>query len=119
MVDEEEEHQVIEKTLQESVILHTDIKNDDLIEKLIRYTNDAFENSNSDKEICTKLRILLDKDTSMNKPSNPQKSQDTEELGAWQCIIGKQFCASVTFDAEYLCYFSFPKHDKYFMVFRS
>lgn len=119
MADDDEEQQVVERQYEESYLIHTDIKNQDLIDKIVKYANDAFENSTSDKEICSKLKVLLDKDASLNEPSNPQKITGFDEHGVWQCIIGRQFCASVTFDAEYLCYFCFPKQNKYFMIFRS
>jgi len=119
MLDEEEENQVVEKTMQDSALIHTDITNPELIDQIIKYANDAYEGSENDKEICTKLKKLLDNDPKMNIPSNPHGIPNQEELGAWQCIIGRQFCASVTFDAECLIYFMFTKINKYFMVFRS
>ena len=42
-----------------------------------------------------------------------------EEHGVWQVIIGKQFAASVTFDARYIYYFQVEESRKYFLVFRS
>lgn len=119
MLEEEEENQVVEKVVQDSVLLHTDIKNPEIIDKIIKFANEAFEDAKNDKEICTKLKKLLDGDESLNQPSNPHNILNEDELGAWQCIIGRQFCASITFDAEYLIYFMFSKLNKYFMVFRS
>ncbi len=46
-------------------------------------------------------------------------SENVEEHGVWQVIVGRQFVASVTFDARYLVYFVFEEISKYFLVFRS
>ena len=119
MLDDDEEQQIVEKTLQDCTIIQTDIKDNEMISKIIKYANDVFENIQSDKQLCTDLKRLLDADPLLNSPSNPQNIPNAEEHGVWQCIIGRQFCASVTFDAEYLIYFSFPKYSKYFMIFRS
>lgn len=119
MLDEDEDQQVQEKSLQESIIIHTDIKEKEIIDKIIKYANESYENCNSDKEICIAFKRLLDGDSLLNKPSNPQNIPNYDEHGVWQCIIGRQFCASITFDAEYLAYFCFPKLSKYFMIFRS
>lgn len=42
-----------------------------------------------------------------------------EENGVWQVIIGRQFAASVTFDAKYMFYFQLEESGKYCLVFRS
>lgn len=119
MLDDEEEQQVVEKNLQDCVIIQTDIKDNEIISRIIKYANEMFEIFTTDKQLCTDLKRLLDADPLLNNPSNPQNVPNSEEHGVWQCIIGRQFCASVTFDAEYLIYFHFPKHSKYFMIFRS
>lgn len=118
--EENDDEQVIqEKSIQESEIIQTDIKNSSFIEKIIEHASAAYEGAIDDKDICTKLKTLLDNEPMLNEPSNPQNLPDCSEHGVWQCIIGRQFCASVTFDAEYMVYFSFPKLSKYFMIFRS
>ena len=119
MLDDEDEPVVQEKVLEESALIQTDIKDAEIIDKIVKYANEAFENAPSDKQIATNLKKLLDSDKSLNIPSNPQGVPNYDEQGVWQCIIGRQFCASVAFDAELLIYFVFPKLNKYFLVFRS
>ena len=119
MLDDDDEHVAHEKTLEESCLIQTDIKDAEIIDKIVKYANDAFDNANCDKQIATNLKKLLDSDKSLNLPSNPQEVPNYDEQGVWQCIIGRQFCASVSFDAELLIYFVFPKLNKYFLVFRS
>ena len=71
----------------------------------------------SDKELCLKLKEKLDLDIDLIQPS--VSNEEMEEHGVWQVIIGKQFTASVTFDAKFIYYFQLEESRKYFLVFRS
>ena len=71
----------------------------------------------SDKDLAIKLKEKLDLDVDLIKAS--VSSEDIEENGVWQVIIGKQFAASVTFDAKFIYYFQLEESRKYFLVFRS
>ena len=66
--------------------------------------------------MAIKLKSKLDKIPSLNQVSN---SYGKEEHGVWQVIIGKQYAASVTFDARYVFYFKIDESQKYYLVFRS
>ena len=66
-------------------------------------------------EITSERR--LDLDIELIRPS--VSSEDIEENGVWQVVIGKQFAASVTFDARFIFYFQLEESRKYFLVFRS
>ena len=71
----------------------------------------------SDKEMAEKLKRRLDLDVDLIRPS--VSSEDIEENGVWQVILGKQFASSVTFDARFIYYFQLEESRKYFLVFRS
>ena len=71
----------------------------------------------SDKELAEKLKRRLDLDPELIKAS--VSNEDIEENGVWQVVIGKQFAASVTFDAKFTYYFQLDESRKYFFVFRS
>ena len=71
----------------------------------------------SDKDLAIKLKERLDLDLDLIKPS--VSSEEIEENGVWQVIIGKQFAASVTYDAKFIYYFQLEESRKYFLVFRS
>lgn len=82
----------------------------------------------NDKDICTKLKKRLEEDVELNVSSvtNVESNyfylylkENIEENGVWQVIIGKQYAASVTFDAKFMIYFYFEDASKYFLVFRS
>lgn len=118
-LDDEDDQIVVEKQLPKYRIEYHDMKSDELMLKIIKYAAEAVENSKQDKDTAQKLKRLLDKDPTLNTPSNPQGKPDTEELGVWQVIVGRQFTGSVTFDAENLIYFQFQELGRYFMVFRS
>lgn len=122
MADDDDDEKV-EKVYNERIIHHSDIKDKELEEKIIKYSNEALEGSVIDKDICTKLKKLLDADVVLSKTkSNPggiTGSEEESELGIWQVIVGRAFSSSASFDAEYLVYFSFPKLSKYFLIFRS
>ena len=92
------------------------------IDRIVRYiaeiTQDAPENKPMpDKELAEKLKRRLDLDLDLIKPSI--SGEDIEENGVWQVVIGKQFAASVTFDARFIYYFQLEESRKYFLVFRS
>ena len=92
------------------------------IDRIVRYiaeiTQDAPENKPMpDKELAEKLKKRLDLDLDLIKPSI--SNDDIEENGVWQVIVGKQFAASVTFDARFIYYFQLEESRKYFLVFRS
>ena len=92
------------------------------IDRIVRYiaeiTQDAPENKPMpDKELAEKLKRRLDLDLDLIKPSI--SGEDIEENGVWQVVIGKQFAASVTFDARFIYYFQLDDSKKYFLVFRS
>ena len=70
-----------------------------------------------DKELAEKLKRRLDLDLDLIKASI--SGEDIEENGVWQVVIGKQFAASVTFDARFIYYFQLDDTKKYFLVFRS
>ena len=79
------------------------------IDRIVRYiaeiTQDAPENKPMpDKELAEKLKRRLDLDLDLIKPSI--SGEDIEENGVWQVVIGKQFAASVTFDARFIYYFN-------------
>lgn len=92
------------------------------IDKILMYiaeiTQDVTEEKPmSDKELATKLKERLDLDLDLIKPS--VSSEEIEETGVWQVIIGKQFASSVTYDAKFIYYFQLEESRKYFLVFRS
>jgi hypothetical protein len=118
-LDEEEDNIVVEKEIPKYRVEYYDMKSEELMMKIIKYAAESLEKSINDKDIAFKLKSLLDKDQSLNLPSNPQGKPDTEELGVWQVIIGRLFTASINFDAENLIYFKFQDLNKYFLVFRS
>ena len=92
------------------------------IEKIATYIAEIMQESTkekpiSDKDLAIKLKEKLDLDVDLIKAS--VSSEDIEENGVWQVIIGKQFAASVTFDAKFIYYFQLEESRKYFLVFRS
>ena len=92
------------------------------MDKIITYVAEILaenteEKKLSDKEIAQKLKVKLDEDNDLNQPSI--SNEDIEEHGVWQVCVGKQFAASVTFDAKYIYYFQLEESRKYFLVFRS
>jgi hypothetical protein len=92
------------------------------MDKIITYVAEILaenteEKKLSDKEIAQKLKVKLDEDNDLNQPS--VSNEDIEESGVWQVCVGKQFAASVTFDAKYIYYFQLEESRKYFLVFRS
>ena len=92
------------------------------MEKIITYVAEILaenteEKKLSDKEIAQKLKVKLDEDNDLNQPSI--SNEDIEEHGVWQVCVGKQFAASVTFDAKCIYYFQVEESRKYFLVFRS
>ena len=119
MHEREEEEKKAEENPSES---GEEKKNLKPIERIVQYiaeiTQEATEAKPiSDKELAEKLtrRLDLDKDLIMPSVSN----DDIEENGVWQVVIGKQFAASVTFDARFIYYFQLEESRKYFLVFRS
>ena len=92
------------------------------IERIVTYIAEIMQGSTeqkpiSDKELCLKLKERLDFDIDLIQPSI--SNEEIEENGVWQVIIGKQFTASVTFDAKFIYYFQLEESRKYFLVFRS
>lgn len=71
----------------------------------------------SDKELAVQLKAALDKEPKLVRPA--YSSDEIEECGVWQVIVGKQFAASVSFDARHVFYFQMEESRKYFLVFRS
>ena len=117
--DDEDEVKVEEITIPKYEISHSDFKIKELEERIIKYAAESLQDTTLDKEIATNLKSKLDKDSDLIKPSNPQNTPNVEEHGVWQCIVGRQFCSSLTFDAEHLIYFKFIELNKYFLCFRS
>jgi hypothetical protein len=75
-----------------------------------------------DKEIASKLKKMLDSDPELNHPSVTNSNTinlELEEHGVWQVVIGRQFVATVSFDAKHLLYFYLDEQEKYILVFRS
>ena len=92
------------------------------MERIIQYVAEIMAEGTeakpiSDKEMAEKLKRRLDLDIDLIKPS--VSNEEIEENGVWQVVIGKQFAASVTFDARFIYYFQLEESRKYFLVFRS
>ena len=92
------------------------------IERIVQYVAEITQEATeakpiSDKELAEKLKRRLDLDLDLIKPS--VSNEEIEENGVWQVVIGKQFAASVTFDARFIYYFQLDESRKYFLVFRS
>ena len=99
-----------------------DKKNLKPIDRIVQYiaeiTQEATEAKPiSDKELAEKLKRRLDLDIDLIRPS--VSNENIEENGVWQVVIGRQFAASVTFDARFIYYFQLEESRKYFLVFRS
>ena len=91
---------------------------DRIVQYIAEITQDATEAKPiTDKELAEKLKKRLDLDIELIMPS--VSNEDIEENGVWQVVIGKQFAASVTFDARFIYYFQLEESRKYFLVFRS
>ena len=117
--EREEEEKKVEENPDES---GEEKKNLKPIDRIVQYipeiTQEATEAKPiSDKELAEKLKRRLDLDIDLIRPS--VSSEDIEETGVWQVVIGKQFAASVTFDARFIYYFQLEESRKYFLVFRS
>ena len=92
------------------------------IDRIVQYIAEITQEANektplTDKDLAEKLKRRLDLDIELIRPS--VSSEDIEENGVWQVVIGKQFAASVTFDARVIFYFQLEESRKYFLVFRS
>ena len=117
--EREEEEKKAEENPEESVEEKKVLKPiDRIVQYIAEITQEAAEGKPiSDKELAEKLKRRLDLDLELIKPS--VSNEDIEENGVWQVVIGKQFAASVTFDARFIYYFQLEESRKYFLVFRS
>ena len=117
--DKEEEEKKEEVNVEEGEDANKALKPiDRIIHYIAEITQDAPENKPiPDKELAEKLKRRLDLDIDLIRPS--VSGEDIEENGVWQVVIGKQFAASVTFDAKFIYYFQLDDTKKYFLVFRS
>ena len=120
MHEKEEEEKKVEENPEESV--DEGKKNLKPIDRIIQYIAEIMAEGTeakpiSDKEMAEKLKRRLDLDLDLIKPS--VSNEEIEENGVWQVVIGKQFAASVTFDAKFIYYFQLEESRKYFLVFRS
>ena len=120
MHEKEEEEKKVEENPEESV----DQGKKDLkpIDRIVQYIAEIMAEGTeakpiSDKEMAEKLKRRLDLDIDLIRPS--VSNEDIEENGVWQVVLGKQFAASVTFDAKFIYYFQLEESRKYFLVFRS
>ena len=92
------------------------------VERICTYISEILQEGTkdkpiTDKDLAIKLKERLDLDLELIKPSI--SNEEIEENGVWQVIIGKQFAASVTYDAKFIYYFQLEESRKYFLVFRS
>ena len=123
--EEKDDHEEEEKKAEENPSENgEEKKNLKPIDRIVQYiaeiTQEASEGKDkslSDKELAEKLKRRLDLDLDLIKPS--VSSEEIEENGVWQVVVGKQFAASVTFDARFIYYFQLEESRKYFLVFRS
>ena len=120
MHEKEEEEKKIEENHEES--REEGQKKLKPMERIIQYVAEIMAEGTeakpiSDKEMAEKLKRRLDLDIDLIKPS--VSNEEIEENGVWQVVIGKQFAASVTFDARFIYYFQLEESRKYFLVFRS
>ena len=120
MHEREEEEKKVEENPEESG--DEAKKNLKPIDRIIQYIAEIMAEGTeakpiSDKEMAEKLKRRLDLDIDLIRPS--VSNEDIEENGVWQVVIGKQFAASVTFDAKFIYYFQLEESRKYFLVFRS
>ena len=120
MHEKEEEEKKADENPEESV--DEGKKNLKPIDRIIQYIAEIMAEGTeakpvTDKEMAEKLKRRLDLDIDLIRPS--LSNDEIEENGVWQVVIGKQFAASVTFDAKFIYYFQLEESRKYFLVFRS
>ena len=120
MHEKEEEEKKADENPEESV--DEGKKNLKPIDRIIQYIAEIMAEGTeakpvTDKEMAEKLKRRLDLDIDLIRPS--VSNDEIEENGVWQVVIGKQFAASVTFDAKFIYYFQLEESRKYFLVFRS
>ena len=117
--EREEEEKKAEENPEESGEEKKNLKPiDRIVQYIAEITSEANEKTPlTDKELAEKLKRRLDLDVELIRPS--VSNEDVEENGVWQVVIGKQFAASVTFDARFIYYFQLEESRKYFLVFRS
>ena len=120
MHEKEEEEKKVEENPEESV--DEGKKNLKPIDRIIQYIAEIMAEGTeakpvTDKEMAEKLKRRLDLDIDLIRPS--VSNDEIEENGVWQVVLGKQFAASVTFDAKFIYYFQLEESRKYFLVFRS
>ena len=121
--EEKDEHEEEEKKAEENPSENGEEKKklkpiDRIVQYIAEITQEATEAKPiSDKELAEKLKRRLDLDIDLIRPS--VSNDDIEETGVWQVVVGKQFAASVTFDARFIYYFQLEESRKYFLVFRS
>ena len=120
MHEKEEEEKKADENPGESV--DEGKKNLKPIDRIIQYIAEIMAEGTeakpvTDKEMAEKLKRRLDLDIDLIRPS--VSNDEIEENGVWQVVLGKQFAASVTFDAKFIYYFQLEESRKYFLVFRS
>ena len=120
MHEKEEEEKKADENPEESV--DEGKKNLKPIDRIIQYIAEIMAEGTeakpvTDKEMAEKLKRRLDLDIDLIRPS--VSNDEIEENGVWQVVLGKQFAASVTFDAKFIYYFQLEESRKYFLVFRS
>ena len=71
--------------------------------------NPAYPSESRDKEACIELAQLLNKD----------KAYEDLGQGEWQCIIGKKFAASMTYDLGVMSFFELTEEVKTVLCFKS
>jgi len=71
--------------------------------------NPAYKPESQDKDACIELCQLLNKD-----PEYQVLGQ-----GEWQCIIGKKFASSLTYDTGVMAFFDLTEEGKSILCFKS
>ncbi|CEL93031.1 unnamed protein product [Vitrella brassicaformis CCMP3155] len=73
------------------------------------YAHEAMEAHKLEKDIATAIKKRCDEDLAFN----------TGGKGAWQCIVGKSFGMSITYDAKWIAFFDVIPAEKTVLLFRS
>lgn len=71
--------------------------------------NPAFPSESRDKDACVEICRELKRDKRLEEMGQ----------GEWQCIIGKKFASSLTYDTGVMAFFDLTEEGKSILVFKS
>ncbi|CDU19038.1 hypothetical protein YYC_01945 [Plasmodium yoelii 17X] len=95
-------------------------------EKISKISLKAIKENKFEKDIASQIKMKCDNDELLNKDNlndddylNIKENLKNENIGSWQCIVGKNFAFSINYQIDCMIYFQHKSTKLTILIYKS